>query len=191
MKAAEIADIFRRTGAFLEGHFILSSGLHSPNYMQCAKVLQHPEHGERFARSLASKLEALKPTVVLAPALGGILVGYELARALKVRSVFAERVDGVMTLRRGQEISKTDRVVLCEDVVTTGKSIKEVEFLCNEIGAEVVAMAAIVDRSGGKWALSKPLTSLLSMELVTHDPAQCPLCQSGSPAIKPGSRPTT
>jgi orotate phosphoribosyltransferase len=189
LKAAEIADVFRRTGAFLEGHFILSSGLHSPNYMQCAKVLQHPEHGERFAKALASKLETLKPTVVLAPALGGILVGYELARALRVRSIFAERVDGAMSLRRGQELSKGDRVVLCEDVVTTGKSIKEVEALCKEIGAEVVAMAAIVDRSGGKWALSKPLTSLLSMELVTHDPASCPLCASGSPAVKPGSRP--
>ena len=190
MKAAEITDIFRGTGAFLEGHFILSSGLHSPNYMQCAKVLQHPEHGERFAKALASKLAAFKPTVVLAPALGGILVGYELARALKVRSLFAERVDGVMTLRRGQEIRPGERVVLCEDVVTTGKSIKEVEALAVAAGAEVVAMAAIVDRSGGKWALSKPLTSLLSMALVTHDPADCPLCKSGSVAIKPGSRPT-
>lgn len=190
MKAAEITDIFRSTGAFLEGHFILSSGLHSPNYMQCAKVLQHPEHGERFAKALAAKLAAFKPTVVLAPALGGILVGYELARALKVRSLFAERVDGVMTLRRGQEIRPGERVVLCEDVVTTGKSIKEVEALAVAAGAEVVAMAAIVDRSGGKWALSKPLTSLLSMALTTHDPADCPLCKSGSVAIKPGSRPT-
>ena len=190
MKPAEIADIFRNTGAFLEGHFILSSGLHSPNYMQCAKVLQYPEHGDRFAKALAAKLEQYKPTAVLAPALGGILVGYELARALKVRSLFAERVDGKMSLRRGQELTKGDRIVLCEDVVTTGKSIKEVEALCLEAGAEVVAMAAIVDRSGGKWALSKPLTSLLSMELVTHDPANCPLCKAGSPAIKPGSRPT-
>ncbi|MBK9578848.1 MAG: orotate phosphoribosyltransferase [Fibrobacteres bacterium] len=191
MKPTEIAEIFRQTGAFLEGHFILSSGLHSPNYMQCAKVLQHPEHGDRFAKVLATKLENLKPTVVLAPALGGILVGYELARALKTRSIFAERVDGKMSLRRGQELSKGDRVVLCEDVVTTGKSIKEVEALCLEVGAEVVAMAAIVDRSGGKWALSKPLTSLLSMELVTHAPENCPLCKSGSPAVKPGSRPST
>lgn len=190
MKAAEITDIFRGTGAFLEGHFILSSGLHSPNYMQCAKVLQHPEHGERFAKALAAKLASFKPTVVLAPALGGILVGYELARALKVRSLFAERVDGVMTLRRGQEIRPGERVVLCEDVVTTGKSIKEVEALAVAAGAEVVAMAAIVDRSGGKWALSKPLTSLLSMALTTYDPADCPLCKSGSVAIKPGSRPT-
>ncbi|HNY31593.1 MAG TPA: orotate phosphoribosyltransferase [Fibrobacteria bacterium] len=189
MKPTEIAEVFRNTGAFLEGHFILSSGLHSPNYMQCAKVLQYPEHGEKFARTLAAKLEQLKPTVVLAPALGGILVGYELARALRVRSIFAERVEGKMSLRRGQELSKGDRVVLCEDVVTTGKSIKEVEALCLEVGAEVVAMAAIVDRSGGKWALSKPLTSLLSMELVTHDPDNCPLCKAGSPAVKPGSRP--
>ena len=112
MKPTEIAEIFRQTGAFLEGHFILSSGLHSPNYMQCAKVLQHPEHGDRFAKVLATKLESLKPTVVLAPALGGILVGYELARALKTRSIFAERVDGKMSLRRGQELSKGDRVVL-------------------------------------------------------------------------------
>jgi len=190
VKPAEIADIFRRTGAFLEGHFILSSGLHSPNYMQCAKVLQHPEHGERFAKAMAGKLEAFKPTAVLAPALGGILVGYELARALKVRSIFAERVDGVMTLRRGQEIKPDDRLVLCEDVVTTGKSIKEVESLALAAGATVVAMAAIVDRSGGKWSLSHPLTSLLSMELVTHEPGKCPLCASGSVAIKPGSRPT-
>jgi orotate phosphoribosyltransferase len=190
MKAAEIADVFRSTGAFLEGHFILSSGLHSPNYMQCAKVLQHPEHGERFAKALAAKLIDLRPTAVLAPALGGILVGYELARALKVRSLFAERVDGVMSLRRGQEIQPTDRLILCEDVVTTGKSIKEVEALALAAGATVVAMVAIVDRSGGKWSLSQPLTSLLTMKLETYPPESCPLCASGSQAVKPGSRPT-
>jgi orotate phosphoribosyltransferase len=190
VKAAEIADVFRSTGAFLEGHFILSSGLHSPNYMQCAKVLQHPEHSERFAKALAAKLQALSPTVVLAPALGGILVGYELARALKVRSIFAERVDGAMTLRRGQEIRPDDRIVLCEDVVTTGKSIKEVEALALAAGATVVAMAAIVDRSGGKWSLSHPLTSLLTMKLETHPAETCPMCAAGSVAIKPGSRPT-
>jgi len=190
MKAAEIADVFRSTGAFLEGHFILSSGLHSPNYMQCAKVLQHPEHGERFAKALAEKLANLRPTAVLAPALGGILVGYELARALKVRSLFAERVEGVMSLRRGQEILPSDRLVLCEDVVTTGKSIKEVEALALAAGATVVAMVAIVDRSGGKWSLSQPLTSLLTMKLETYPPESCPLCASGSQAVKPGSRPT-
>jgi len=190
VKAAEIADVFRCTGAFLEGHFILSSGLHSPNYMQCAKVLQHPEHGERFAKALAAKLIDLRPTAVLAPALGGILVGYELARALKVRSLFAERVDGVMSLRRGQEIQPTDRLILCEDVVTTGKSIKEVEALALAAGATVVAMVAIVDRSGGKWSLSQPLTSLLTMKLETYPPESCPLCASGSQAVKPGSRPT-
>ena len=190
MKAAEIADVFRSTGAFLEGHFILSSGLHSPNYMQCAKVLQHPEHGERFAKALAAKLLDLRPTAVLAPALGGILVGYELARALKVRSLFAERVDGIMSLRRGQEILPTDRLILCEDVVTTGKSIKEVEALALAAGATVVAMVAIVDRSGGKWSLSQPLTSLLTMKLETYPPESCPLCASGSQAVKPGSRPT-
>jgi len=190
VKAAEIADIFRATGAFLEGHFILSSGLHSPNYMQCAKVLQHPEHSERFAKALAAKLQGLAPTAVLAPALGGILVGYELARALKVRSIFAERVDGVMTLRRGQEIRSGERLVLCEDVVTTGKSIKEVEALVLAAGATVVAMAAIVDRSGGKWSLSLPLTSLLTMKLETHPAEACPMCAAGSVAIKPGSRPT-
>ncbi|HXP89978.1 MAG TPA: orotate phosphoribosyltransferase [Fibrobacteria bacterium] len=190
MKAAEIADVFRSTGAFLEGHFILSSGLHSPNYMQCAKVLQHPEHGERFAKSLATKLLDLRPTAVLAPALGGILVGYELARALKVRSLFAERVDGIMSLRRGQEILPSDRLILCEDVVTTGKSIKEVEALALAAGATVVAMVAIVDRSGGKWSLSQPLTSLLTMKLETYPPESCPLCASGSQAVKPGSRPT-
>lgn len=190
MKAAEIADVFRSTGAFLEGHFILSSGLHSPNYMQCAKVLQHPEHGERFAKALAAKLLDLRPTAVLAPALGGILVGYELARALKIRSLFAERVDGIMSLRRGQEILPTDRLILCEDVVTTGKSIKEVEALALAAGATVVAMVAIVDRSGGKWSLSQPLTSLLTMKLETYPPESCPLCASGSQAVKPGSRPT-
>jgi orotate phosphoribosyltransferase len=190
MKAAEIADVFRSTGAFLEGHFILSSGLHSPNYMQCAKVLQHPEHGERFAKALAEKLQSLRPTAVLSPALGGILVGYELARALKVRSLFAERTDGIMGLRRGQEILPADRLILCEDVVTTGKSIKEVEALALAAGATVVAMVAIVDRSGGKWSLSQPLTSLLTMKLETYPPESCPLCAAGSQAVKPGSRPT-
>ena len=190
IKPAEIADVFRRTGAFLEGHFQLSSGLHSPNYMQCAKVLQYPEHGERFAKALAAKLEASKPTAIFAPALGGILVGYELARAMGVRAIFAERVDGKMTLRRGQELSKGDRLVLCEDVVTTGKSIKEIEALAIEAGAEVVAMVAIVDRSGGKWSLSKPLTSLLAMGLETYPAETCPLCAAGSQVVKPGSRPT-
>jgi orotate phosphoribosyltransferase len=158
--------------------------------MQCAKVLQHPEHGERFAKALAEKLSNLRPTAVLAPALGGILVGYELARALKVRSLFAERVEGIMSLRRGQEILPSDRLILCEDVVTTGKSIKEVEALALAAGATVVAMAAIVDRSGGKWSLSQPLTSLLTMKLETYPAESCPLCAEGSQAAKPGSRPT-
>lgn len=189
MKAAEIAEIFHKTKGFLEGHFQLSSGLHSPNYMQCARVLQHPAHCERFCKDLAAKLTAFKPDVVFAPALGGILVGYELARQLGVRSIFAERVDGAMTLRRGQDLFKGERVVLCEDVVTTGKSIREIEVLANEIGAEVVALACIVDRSAGNWKHRLPLTSLLQMDLVTYQPDACPMCQQGLELVKPGSRP--
>jgi len=189
LKAAEIAEIFHKTKGFLEGHFQLSSGLHSPNYMQCAKVLQHPQHCERFCKDLAEKMVALKADVVFAPALGGILVGYELARSLNARSIFAERVDGQMTLRRGQDLFPGERVILCEDVVTTGKSIREIEVLAKEIGAEVVGLACIVDRSAGNWKHELPLTSLLQMDLVTYTNETCPMCAQGQELVKPGSRP--
>jgi orotate phosphoribosyltransferase len=173
--------VFEEKGAFLEGHFLLSSGLHSPNYLQCALILQYPDLSEKIAKDL-------KIDVVVGPALGGIVISYELARALKVRGIFAEREEGKMTLRRGFSINPGEKVLICEDVVTTGGSALEVANLIKEYGGDVIAFACIVDRSGGKAIFEKPLYSLIQLKLDTYKPEECPLCQKGLPLVKPGSR---
>ena len=183
----------RSTGALLEGHFILSSGLHSDCYVQCALFLQHPGLAERAGRELADRLKetnpALEPTTVISPALGGLIIGHECARALGVRAVFAERVGGEMTLRRGFSLSPDERVVVVEDVVTTGKSTGEVLGLVRGTGKEPVALACIVDRRGDDAIeLTVPLVSLIKLEIKTWKPSECPLCAEGTPAVKPGSR---
>jgi orotate phosphoribosyltransferase len=196
MKASEISggdgmdvvQLFRDSGALLDGHFRLSSGLHSPSYLQCALVLQHPEHAEALGRALASRLQALKPTVVLSPALGGLIIGHEVARALDVRAIFAERQDGAMALRRGFSLSPGDRVVVIEDVVTTGGSTRETMAVAEPARAAVVAAGAIVDRSGGAARLDVPFHSLVTLEVPSYAADQCPLCRDGVPIIKPGSR---
>jgi orotate phosphoribosyltransferase len=182
-----LLDLFRRSGALLEGHFRLTSGLHSPGYLQCALVLQHPADAEMLGRALAEKMRHLRPTVVLSPALGGIVIGQEVGRALGVRAIFAERQDGDLTLRRGFTVSENDRVLVIEDVLTTGGSTRETMRVATASGAQVVGAGSIVDRSGGV-ELPVPFFSLLSIELPTYEPDKCPLCAQGLPVVKPGSR---
>jgi orotate phosphoribosyltransferase len=183
-----ILSLFKETGALLEGHFILTSGMHSDRYFQCAKVLQYPRHAEALCRDLAERLRSAGATAVVSPAVGGILVGHEIGRALDVRALFTERADGVMILRRGFEIKPGETVIVAEDVTTTGGSVKEVMEAVRAAGGRVAAVAAIVDRSGGKAEFGVPYHSLLRMEVTNHPPEACPMCRSGSRAVKPGSR---
>jgi len=189
MRRDELLDLFRRSGALLEGHFRLSSGLHSTGYLQCALVLQDPPSAEALGADIASRVRGLKPTVVLSPALGGVVIGQEVGRALGVRAIFAERQDGVLTLRRGFTLSEVDRVLVVEDVLTTGGSTRETMQVAVAAGGRVVGAAAIVDRSGGTAAFDVPFIALLDVDLPTYQPDACPLCAKGLPAVKPGSRP--
>ena len=157
MTRDDLLDLFRRSGALLDGHFRLSSGLHSTGYLQCALVLQHPEHAETLGRALADRVQRLRPTVVLSPALGGLIIGHEVARGLGVRAVFAERQDGVLTLRRGFIIAESDRVLIVEDVITTGGSTRETVQVARAAGGQVVGAVSIVDRSGGAFAFDVPV----------------------------------
>lgn len=185
----ELLDLFRRSGALLEGHFRLSSGLHSTGYLQCALVLQHPEHAELLGRAIAVRTRQLGATVVLSPALGGVIIGHEVGRALGVRALFAERQDGALMLRRGFILGENDRVLVIEDVVTTGGSTRETMQVATAAGGRVVGAASIVDRSGGRTELSVPFHALLEIDLPTYEPDACPLCAKGLPVVKPGSRP--
>jgi len=189
MTRDELLDLFRRSGALLEGHFRLSSGLHSSGYLQCALVLQHPTHAEALGRAIGAQVADLAPTVVLSPALGGVIIGHEVARALGVRAIFGERQDGVMTLRRGFVLSETDRVLIVEDVLTTGGSTRETMQLGAATGARIVGVASIVDRSNGGAQFDVPYVALLDLALPTSQPDGCPLCARGLPVVKPGSRP--
>jgi len=180
-------DLFKESGAYLEGHFKLSSGRHSNGYMQSALVLQHPDKASELGRGLAVLVAPHGPTVVLSPALGGIVIGHEVARALGVRAVFAERQNGALTLRRGFTLGPDDRVVVIEDVVTTGGSTVETMEVATAAGATVVAAGSIVDRSGG-WKAPVPYHALITLSLPTWEESECPLCREGSPAVKPGSR---
>ena len=186
--AEDILDLFRRVGALLEGHFRLTSGLHSPGYLQCALVLQHPREAEACGAGMADRVRGLAPTVVLSPALGGIVIGHEVARALGVRAVFAERQDGALTLRRGFSLDAADRVLVVEDVVTTGGSTRETIDVARAAGTRVVGAAAIIDRSGGNQSLAVPFHALATVSLPTYQPDACPLCARGEPVVKPGSR---
>ena len=183
-----VLDRFRRVGAFLEGHFRLTSGLHSPGFMQCALVLAHPRDAEALGAELADRVRSLSPSVVLSPALGGIVIGQEVGRALDVRALFAERQDGVLMLRRGFTLGPQDRVLVVEDVVTTGKSTRETIDVARAAGAQVVGAAAIIDRSGGEQNLDIPFHALATVSLPTYQPESCPLCAAGQPVVKPGSR---
>jgi orotate phosphoribosyltransferase len=189
MTRDELLDLFRRSGALLEGHFRLTSGLHSAGYLQCALVLQHPQHAETLGQMIAARTRELRPTVVLSPALGGIVIGQEVGRALGVRAIFAERQDGALTLRRGFMLGETDRVLVIEDVVTTGGSTRETMQLATAAGGRVVGAGSIVDRSSSNTVLDVPFATLLQIDLATYEPDRCPLCAQGFPVVKPGSRP--
>ena len=188
MTENEILEVFRRYSALLEGHFVLSSGLHSDRYIQCALVLQHPRVAEQLGAELAAKLRNLGASVVAAPALGGILVAHEVARALGVRAIFTERQEGVMTLRRGFSLAAGEPTLVLEDVLTTGLSTRETIQCVEQAGGKVVGAGALIDRSGGTVELGLPRAALLTLQIQNYNPAECPLCQSGSPAVKPGSR---
>lgn len=188
MTPEDVLDAFRRSGALLEGHFKLTSGLHSERYMQSALVLQYPDLAGALGAALAERTKHLRPTAVLSPALGGIVIGQEVARALGVRALFAERQEGALTLRRGFSLADTDRVLIVEDVLTTGGSTRETAAVARAAGAQVVGAAAIVDRGRDPGRLNLPLQSLVQMDIPAYDPAACPLCAAGTPLVKPGSR---
>lgn len=194
MAANSLLDLFTEAGAYLRGHFRLTSGLHSGEYLQCAKVLAFPAHAERLGRELRAALQSFLETegvdLTVAPAMGGIIVGYEVARAFNVRSLFTERdvATNEMTLRRGFEIQRGERAVVIEDVVTTGGSTREVIRLVQQAGGTVLAAGSIVDRSGGKVDLGVPRVALWTLNPATWEPADCPLCKDGGPLVKPGSR---
>lgn len=173
----------------MKGHFLLTSGRHSDTYMQSAKLFVHPEEAVKIVEALAEKVKPYKPEMVVSPAVGGIILGYELARQMGLPDIFAERENGAMTFRRGFTLEKGTRVVVVEDVVTTGGSVKEVIELCKSCGAEVVACASVVDRSNGKVEFDVPYVPLLSMEVTSWEADECPLCKAGAGApYKPGSR---
>ena len=190
MDGAEVIERFRRTGALLEGHFVLTSGLHSTRYLQCALVLQHPPEAEAFGRALAARFGGTRVETVAAPAIGGIVIGWEVARALGARSVWTEREGGRMTLRRGFTVRPGESVLVVEDVITTGGSTRETIEALREAGALVVGAASIVDRSEGRADVGVPRVALLTLDAPAHAPADCPLCAAGVPAVKPGSRKT-
>jgi orotate phosphoribosyltransferase len=182
--------LFRRAGALLEGHFRLSSGLHSTGYLQSALVLQHPSDAAALGSAIAERLGDLRPDVVISPALGGLIIGHEVARALGVRAIFAERSGGTtLSLRRGFSLSPGEKVLVVEDVFTTGKSTKETMDVARDAGATVVGAAAIVDRGGGTIDFGVPFKTVIQLVLPTYDADKCPLCQQGVPVTKPGSRP--
>ena len=184
----QVLEIFARTGVLLEGHFRLTSGLHAAKYLQCAQLLQYPHEAGPLCEQLASYFKDAGPTVVAGPATGGIILAYEVAKALGVKNIFGERENGVMTFRRGFKLEPTDKVLVLEDVVTTGGSVKELIACVKEAGAEVVGVASLVNRSGGRVDFGVPFKSLVNLDITTYQPEECPMCKEGSVAYKPGSR---
>lgn len=191
MESQEILDLMRKAGGLLEGHFELRSGLHSDRFFQCAHVLKYPDLAERLCRDLAAKIQAgmggrVVADGVIAPALGGLVVGHEVARALGVKSIFAEKQDGRLVMRRFA-ISPGERLVVAEDVVTRGGRVQETIDIVQSLGGQVVAVGMLVDRSAGSVKFDYPTFSLLQLAPTTWNPAQCPLCKSGVPFVHPGS----
>ncbi|HAK59663.1 MAG TPA: orotate phosphoribosyltransferase [Nitrospiraceae bacterium] len=188
MTSEEVLNTYSETGALLTGHFLLSSGLHSDRYLQSALVLQQPEIATRLCAALGEQFRDVNIQVVIAPALGGILVAHETARALGVRGIFAERQSGELTLRRGFSIEKGERVLVVEDIITTGKSIKETIAVVRKAGGTVVSAGSLIDRSGGTADLGVPYRSLATLDVPTYQSDACPLCKAGGKPVKPGSR---
>jgi orotate phosphoribosyltransferase len=187
LKQVEVAEIFEKTGALLTGHFLLTSGLHSSNYFQCAQVMQYPKYASLICKDLAARYINNSIDLVISPALGGILVGQEVAKCLDVRAIFAERENGIMTLRRGFSIRENERVLIVEDVLTTGKSIGEVVSVVEQCNAKVCGIGVLVDRSNGKAPFSD-VNSVIQIDASACEPKECALCREGIPLEKPGSR---
>jgi orotate phosphoribosyltransferase len=189
VKEEALYKTFQETGALQRGHFQLSSGLHSGVYFQSALVLQHPDRADLLGRALARALAPYGAEVVVGPALGGMIIAWEVARKLDVRGIFTERKDGFMCLRRGFTVGSGEKVAVVEDVLTTGKSTRETMDVLEKAGGQIVAVGVLVDRSGGQVSLGVPLHALLSLPVETHEPSQCPECRAGVPLDQPGSRP--
>lgn len=183
----DLGELLKQTGALLTGHFRLSSGLHSPNYVQCALLLEHPRDAKAIGQALASAIQTL-PARIVAPALGGVVIGYTVAEALDVPFAFTERKEGKMTLRRGFRIEKGEPVLIVEDVVTTGKSTRETAAVIEEAGGEIVGYASILNRSGRPNPFDRPYVFLMSLDLQTAPENECRLCETGVPLDSPGSR---
>jgi orotate phosphoribosyltransferase len=188
LQAEQVIEKFRKTGALLEGHFVLTSGLHSPVYLQCALVLQHPHDAEAFGRDIAEHFQADNIQTVASPAIGGLIIGHEVARAMGARFIWTERQDGAMVLRRGFAVAPGERVLVVEDVVTTGGSTRETVAALQAGGAKVVGAASIIDRSSGKADVGVLRVALATLDVPSVEPAVCEACKQGEPAIKPGSR---
>jgi orotate phosphoribosyltransferase len=190
MTKDEVLQMFKGSGALLEGHFKLTSGLHSDRYLQCALVLQTPKQAAELGTALAARMRAISemPDLVIAPALGGILVAHEVAREMGVRGLFAERQDGILRLRRGFNIKPGEKAFVVEDVVTTGGSTRETMDVVTQAGGIVIAAGSLIDRTGGRTDLGVPRVALAVLDIPAYSPEECPLCKIGSQAIKPGSR---
>ncbi|MBM3224452.1 MAG: orotate phosphoribosyltransferase, partial [Candidatus Tectomicrobia bacterium] len=187
--AEQVLQLLRSTEAVLEGHFLLTSGLHSGGYVQCAKVLQYPRHAEALGRWIAEQFRTTPIDLVISPAVGGIIIGQEVARALDVRAVFSERENGAMTLRRGLEVVPGERVLVVEDVTTTGGSVREVMQAVQARAGQVVGVGAVLNRSPEAIDMGVPFHPLATLHLQSYAPEACPLCAQGSQPVKPGSRP--
>lgn len=188
MDPEKVIDEFKQTGALLEGHFQLTSGLHSTVYLQCARVLQFPEKAEAFGRAIAQQFADSGIQLVASPAIGGIVIGHEVARALSARFIWTEREGGEMTLRRGFTVSPGEKTLVVEDVITTGGSTRETIEALKRAGADVVAAASIIDRSGGSVEVGVPRVALATLKVLSVEPSICDACKLGEPALKPGSR---
>lgn len=189
MEPSAVLDLLRRTGAFQTGHFLLSSGMHSPQYVQCALLLQHPEHAARIGAALAARFRSERPQMVIGPAYGGMIIAHEVACALGVRALFAERVEGRFELRRSFQIATGERALVIEDVVTTGAATREVTRLVERHGGIVVGVGAIVDRSAAPPVFDCRFEALVTIDAPAYLPSMCELCQQEIPLAKPGSRP--
>ena len=188
MNVEKILEHFRQAGALLEGHFILSSGLHSPKYLQCALALQYPSDAAKFGRAIAEHYINKNVETVVSPAIGGLIIGYEVAKALNVRFIWTERENEAMTLRRGFSVKETERILVVEDVITTGGSTRECIAALESHGARILAAASIIDRSNGAAEVGVPRIALVSLDVPSYQPEDCPKCERGDKAVKPGSR---
>lgn len=188
MTKERVMEILKEAGVLLEGHFLLTSGRHSDKYLQCARIFQDTRYSEELCAALAEKFKNQGIDLVIGPAIGAISMSYEVSRQLGVKNIFAERENGVMTLRRSFTIEPGQKVLVVEDVVTTGGSVREVIDVVRNCGGEVVGVGVVVDRTGGKIDFGVPLASVISLDVVSYTPEECPLCKAGKPLVKPGSR---